>query len=270
MLQSIRIKGEAVLRKFVDIGIIIGLVVLTLLTLALFSFLAVDLSVTAGGSIPRIPDWICRNALLLLGRDSAPQGGAYFREVSSVLSILLAVITVWFAVLPWLQFLKYRRNVREASVVDVTEVETVGKDDLETMRRYYENAEHITIFSGDFDFIVKHDGLRTALERLASSNKTPQEIENAMKNCGNVLDALRPCFRFHDRKFKFSFIQHRQGQSSFLSLVPGAKAGSNANLGVYGGKSVHASALVHIVQNICNIDACKQLASWDKKKSNAS
>ena len=98
-------------------------------------------------------------------------GEPFVAGVSTALSGLLTAVTVWFAVVPVFAYGQYKRAVKEAAVVDVKDVRKVGKDDLRTMRRYYKNAEHITIFSGDFDFVLKDERLRTLLIDLAKSEK---------------------------------------------------------------------------------------------------
>lgn len=253
------------------------------LSVILVAFVAVDLHFTAGSKPPELADFVTRSCLRLLGLcPDKLSGELYAAGVSMVLSRMVATVTIWFAVVPVLAYRRHKRAIREAVVVDVTKVRTVGRDDLRTMHRYYKNAAHITIFSGDFDFVLKHDELRKLLIELAVSrklllvsyrrrkeiedswNRQAQELNLSTDVANTTLNALRASFRFHERRFKFSLIDYGQGQASFLSLVPGRSPDDcRANLGVHGGKNPHAAALVHIVRNLCDIENCESLEGWN-------
>ncbi len=70
---------------------------------------------------------------------------------------MIAVCAFAFAVLPLIQGLVYRirlkREVREAHGLQVFEVRNEGVDDLGKMLEFYEGAEHIIVFCGDYDWL---------------------------------------------------------------------------------------------------------------------
>ncbi|MFZ2149401.1 MAG: hypothetical protein WAV28_19490 [Sedimentisphaerales bacterium] len=77
-----------------------------------------------------------------------------FEPLISDMVVSLAFVV---AVVPLIQAYVYRRRLRRelqgAHGLEVFKVKKEGVDDLEKMLEYYEGAEHITVFCGDFDWL---------------------------------------------------------------------------------------------------------------------
>lgn len=222
--------------------------ILTLLTLC---FVAADTAYKAGTTPWPWLSYVIESVLSLFMQD--PQSAVKEAIVAGALAVFVSLITVWVLVV---QPLRHRSALRKASIVDSHPVGEVGNDDLTTMYRYYSNAEHITVFSGDFDWILKHEKLKQLILKLAKENKielisykTEEDIK-AQWNDGAALAHLKRCFKFHEARFKFTLINHGSGRQSFLSLVPATSQLSAENIGVDGTKNHQANALLHVVSEL--------------------
>jgi hypothetical protein len=96
-------------------------------------------------------DWIAGK----LGTDVAKleKEGKFAPVVSDIL-VLLAFVVV---IVPLLQAWRYRwrlkTELQSAHGLEVFKVRNEGVDDLGKMLEFYEGAEHITVFCGDFDWL---------------------------------------------------------------------------------------------------------------------
>jgi len=104
---------------------------------------------------PTIFEWWPNLILGLFGTDAAKlkTDGLY----AVIVTDMIAVCAFVFAVLPGIQAyvykIKLKREVREAHGLQVFEVRNEGVDDLGKMLEFYERAEHIIVFCGDFDWL---------------------------------------------------------------------------------------------------------------------
>lgn len=254
-----------------------------LLIVFLLAFLIADVRLSVGEAEPSVIDWLTDlpMRMMFLAPDDM-ECKAYSDTLRTILSTLLAGITLWFAaILPWLVIGRLRNDIQDQQIVVRSPVKTVGTDDIETMSRYYLKAEDIKVFSGDFDWLVATSDLRTLVLGLAQQNKIilvsykkPSQVESAWKqaakskgtsevDAGSILNELRQCFRFHDRPFKFTLIQYSQNLGAFLSLVPGGPTGHDMNIGVVSSKNPEANALYYMVKKLSEA-ACEDLKTWDE------
>lgn len=257
-----------------------------ILIVFLVAFLVADLRLGAGKSVPQPIGWITNLPvqMMFLSPDGS-KGAAYRETIRTLLAVLLAVITLWFAaILPWLVISKLKRDIRDQQIVDIHKVGEIGSEDIDTMYRYYKPGNDITVFSGDFDWLVKQSPLRELIRDLANkkkirlvSYKKPSEIVNAWAQATGsagisnleskrILSELKSCFRFHQRPFKFTLIKYSEHSGSFLSLVPGGPSGNNVNIGVESSKNPEAGALYYMVKKLCEA-ACEELKTWEEAEA---
>jgi hypothetical protein len=261
-------------------------------TIVLFAFVGAELAMSSEIATPAWAARILDTTLPVVGFDPgalAEDPATYRNVVSLFLSSGLRAVTVWFTLVPFVAYLQYCRAIKRAGVVDVHRVRKVGKTDLKTMLQYYRFGDDITVFSGDFDWILKNKKLRKLMVDKAKagkihliSYKLEDDIEQAWNETAQrfrvndddlkeARDALHPCFRFHQRKFKFSFIDLGSGHTAFLSLVPKASfAGHDCNIGVQSGKSHLASSLLHVVRNLFSREDYEKLRKWQSKERRGS
>lgn len=263
---------------------LIALIALSISLVAfLVAYLVTDIHLGMSQSEPTSARWLVDLSMRMVGLDPNQVRAENFgATVGTFLSVLLAILTIWFAVIvPGLAIWKLRRDIRDQRIVNEHKVKKKGVDDLKTMYRYYENGDSITVFSGDFDWLVKNSNLQELTIKLVKvrkiilvSYKTPKEIEQAWREEAlanevpteqqeNLLDQLRPCFRFHKKKFKFTLINYAQKQGALLALVPPGASGCGINIGVQSSKNSAAFTLFNIVHDLC-IDSCQNLITWDK------
>lgn len=89
-----------------------------------------------------------------------------------------------------------------------------------------------------------------------------------MKEAKALLKRLRPQFRFHERKVKFTLIDIGPGQQSFLSLVrdcPGVAPNGDANISIHSTTGPRAIALLTILKNLADVEDPRELPNWDAK-----
>lgn len=265
----------------------VAFILLIILTAVLLSFLAADLAARGGVEPPFWSRWFTYPVLQLFQIDPEElTDDAYARVIATALSGFLALIALWYSVVPVLAYFKHRAALEKASVVEIHPVRPGSKDDLQTMYNYYRKATYITVFSGDFDWILKHTELRNLIVRLAGqqkillvSYKQQGEIEQGWKDTAEELDMaesyektlakLHSRFRFPEekRKFKFTLIEIGSDQHSFLSLVPAFPGKErDTNIGVHSGKSAHALAIVKVVREFCDPTALDKLRGWNHEE----
>lgn len=284
LLANIFVLGSILIAIFWWRARLIALIALSLSLVAfLIAYLVTDIQLGMSQSEPAAARWLIDLSMRMVGLDPEQVREEDFgATVGTFLSVLLASITVWFAVIvPGFAIWKLRRDIRDQRIVDEYKVKKEGVDDLATMYRYYENGDRITVFSGDFDWLVKQSNLQELTIKLAEqdkirlvSYKKPSQIEQAWTLTADgsgvptdqqedLLDRLRPCFRFHRKKFKFTLINYSQRQGAFLALVPRGASGSGVNIAVQSDKSSAASTLFNIVSELCAV-ACQDLMTWDQ------
>lgn len=155
-----------------------------LLSIIACSLAAVHLALTAGGEPNALVDSISRRALNAIGVYSHSRD-EYARQVNSALSTLLVVVTLILAVQPVLiSFLNHRKLRLDQPVREFRVFET-GIDDIKVMETYYRDADEITIFSGDFDWLTTNAHLREMLlkknDRLKLvSYRSREEVRQAL------------------------------------------------------------------------------------------
>ncbi|MCH8151108.1 MAG: hypothetical protein IH830_01890 [Planctomycetes bacterium] len=267
----------------------VGVILLIILTAVLLSFLAADLAARGGVEPPRWSRLLTYPVLRLFQIDPEKlTDDVYARVIAIALSGFLALIAIWYSFMPVLAYFKHRSALEKASVVEIHPVRPGSKDDLQTMYNYYHKGTFITVFSGDFDWILKHTELRNLIVRLAGqqkillvSYKQQGEIEQGWKDTAQELDMAEPYqktlaqlhsrFRFPEekRKFKFTLIEIGSDQHSFLSLVPafpGTGKERDTNIGVHSGKSAHALAIVKVVREFCDPTVLDKLPGWNHEQ----
>ena len=192
-------------------------------------------------------DWIAGK----LGTDVAKleKEGKFAPVVSDIL-VLLAFVVV---IVPLLQAWQYRRRLRRelqgAHGLEVFKVKKERVDDLGKMLEYYEGAEHITVFCGDFDWlqpssidinpkfsrcskrlkkkIKKMTGeMRDFVKGYASqgeitlvSSKSDERVKDALSDGGDdsLFEALQKRFVFsQDVGIKCSLIKRSDVEYTFL------------------------------------------------------
>ena len=259
-----------------------SIVIAGILATFLVALLVANIRVSGGKPEPELIHLLTDLSLRMVGLDpKAIDETDRVIHLHTLLSALVAIITLWFAVIvPGLVIIKLRKDIQDQRIVDEYEVKNVGGDDLETMYKYYRYGDDITVFSGDFDWLAKPSKLRELIMELVQADKirlisykSQHKITEAWRQsaAGNgssatqrarILDQLKPCFRFNDREFKFTLIKYAHNEASFLSLVREAATGRKVNIGVHSDKNSRARAIVNIVRTLCDA-TCKDLPGWD-------
>lgn len=133
-----------------------------------------------------------------------------------LLSLLLLIGSFWLSV----------RTLRRNPYRQIFRSRLIGKnesDALEYMAKYYQKANRIIAFSGDYSFIFENTLLRETVHQLAKSGnivlfsyKSEEQVNNAFSGHQELFADLLPFFRFNSEiKQKSSFIE-RNGPKIFL------------------------------------------------------
>jgi hypothetical protein len=144
----------------------------------------------------------------------------YATVVSYLASVVPVIASIVFTVLPITAIYLQKRAQREKQSLRLVEVRKHGADDLDVMWKYYQQAEEIMVFSGDFSWLAPEDSpmtkrLLTMGDRVTYvSSKTEADV--AAKIGASLFAKLRPRFRFtNEVALKCSFVRV-SGGSYFL------------------------------------------------------
>ncbi|MBW8038384.1 MAG: hypothetical protein FVQ85_00095 [Planctomycetes bacterium] len=92
-----------------------------------------------------------------------------------IVADMIAVCAFSFAVLPLIQGLAYKvrlkRQVRDEFGFEFIPVKRPGDDDLLQMLKRYRGADHLTIFSGGFDWLGNKEKMKKEIVKLARDGK---------------------------------------------------------------------------------------------------
>jgi hypothetical protein len=177
-------------------------VVIVLLAIAssivLFSLVAVHVSDLLDVQTPATWRSIADSVLFVL-RVNPSDEAEYHRTISISLNATLIIVSVLSAVVPFYNMFLYRRRLRRKQSLKIYPVYTDGVDDIQVMHRYYQRAEQILVFSGDFSWLRSDELIREELLRDVSrvsfvSYKGEDAVRDALGN--DLLDQVRDRFRF--------------------------------------------------------------------------
>ena len=133
-------------------------------------------------------------------------------KYSAIVSDIIFVLAFLVAISPLVQVvyfkIQYKRKYRREQGIESFEVKEKGKDDLETMLRYYKGAEHLTIFCGAFAWLRKNAEMRSLIVDFANdgklklvSYKSKTQVREAFSNVGEeeLFEQLyqKQCFKFN-------------------------------------------------------------------------
>ncbi len=130
-----------------------------------------------------------------------------------IVADMIAVCAFSFAVLPSIQGLAYKvrlkRQVRDEYGFEFIPVKRPGDDDLLQMLKRYRGADHLTIFSGGFDWLGNKKEMKKEIVKLARDGKlrlvsfrTENQVRDRFKEEGyeelfdELLGNLKEDFRF--------------------------------------------------------------------------
>ena len=215
-------------------------------------------------SIVRYADWTAEKFLQADVKKLEEEG-----KYAPVVSDLVVALAFVVAVVPLIQAYVYRRRLRRelqgAHGLEVFKVKKEGVDDLEKMLEYYEGAEHITVFCGDFDWLQpssvgrnpkfskfsnsRKKKIRAMMRRMKDfvtgyaseekitlvSSKSEELVEHALRNGddGSLFEILKKRFVFGEEiGIKCSLIEKVNENYTFLfrSYSGGKKHLFNAHI----------------------------------------
>lgn len=131
------------------------------LCLMLFAivFLCADIAAGAKGLRPPWTTWLTVPMLDLLQADGATlRAHEYKSAVSTVLGTILAIVTIWFAVvLPYRSVSALKEELHQSEIVQIKPIHEEGVDDLRTLTELLEHAHKAVMFAGSYEWIVKPD-----------------------------------------------------------------------------------------------------------------
>lgn len=234
-LDSVMYQTAATFRKFRRIlagmtdslsnfAIAISLIGLFVFTFYFVSVTATYVAVTSGGEPNPLFKTITDYPFQLINLNAADLDG---RKYSSVIGILLntsiMLITTWYAIIPLFTYLKYRSNLKRASSFQLHEVLNDGVDDINVMNKYFNGAETITIYSGDFSFLKLNAKMREICIHLANNHrlklvtyKSEGEINNSLGIETLGIFKSNDAIAFDSKKrIKCSYVRYRSS-SVFL------------------------------------------------------
>ena len=143
-------------------------------------------------------------------------------QYTSLLAVLqnttLTVVAISLAVLPVLGYYQItkRRNFR------VHPITQKGVDDIKIMSKYYNGAEKLTIFSGDFSWIKEDEKMQSFLKKLAGQEGKLRLLSyKGIKSVGYALgpdlyDSFKSVLEDTGAKVKCSLVEYQGGSSVFL------------------------------------------------------
>ncbi len=89
--------------------------------------------------------------LSMIGLDTSTfTNEEYIEVIYGILSILIVLVTIWFAIVTIMNNVKYRREAKRNALIKKQRVYNIGVDDLEIMLEHYKNDEDVMVFYGDF------------------------------------------------------------------------------------------------------------------------
>jgi len=146
----------------------------------------------------------------------------YFSILSTFLYVSIFLVTLLFIFLPWVVGFKNRWQARRKQTPKVLPVHVDGVDDIAIMYKYFHFAEEVTVYSGDFSWIMESQEMQCLIVALAKRNKlrfisykTEDEVKRAL-NDASVFDSLRPSFVFGSgKRIKCSIVSYT-GEKVFL------------------------------------------------------
>jgi len=101
-------------------------------------------------------------------------------KFAPVVSDMLVALAFVVAIVPLLQAWRYRwrlkTELRSAHGLEIFKVKKERIDDLAKMLEYYEGAEHITVFCGDFDWLQP-----SSIDRNPKFSKCSKRLKKKMK-----------------------------------------------------------------------------------------
>jgi GTPase SAR1 family protein len=171
------------------------------------------------------PQWIEQVIFFFIPWFVSPQSQdapTYAASLNFILTALFAVLSFLFAVWPVLGIVKYRRDLKNRSPIRSFRVIRTGVDDINIMSKYYQNADEVVVYAGDFSWIKSNESLKNIITELANQNKirlisykTRSVVENSI-NDPQLFSTLSKQFVFESKKnIKCSYIK-RQNTNFFL------------------------------------------------------
>lgn len=221
--------GSRVVDKCASLSIIFATCTMFLAAGVLYALTATQVATSVGGRVH--PFWRSISNFVLKLMGTAPdrlEGSKYSEALSVVIGAVGVVVTVYFALTAFISILKSRRDLEKRSLIRSRRVFTDGVEDVDEMLRFYERAEWVVVFAGDFSWLNPASALLSSVQRLASagkitlvSYKSEETVRQSIES--TVYAELAHCFRFEpDRKLKCSLV--RVGHRNVLLYLVDAVA----------------------------------------------
>ena len=198
----------------------IMLILITIVTISLSAtYVALVSNLTPSPFHKNIADLVLR---FLLPLDLSTTTEVYISSLSFILNSLFVIITLFFSIVPLLSIYKYRHDINKKQNIRTHIIHQVGVDDLNLLKKYYQGAEDVIVYSGDFSWLAADTMMINIIKRLASESKlhlvSYKEMDKVRKGVNNeeLFTTILNCLTFDSKKkFKCSFIR-RRGTSVFL------------------------------------------------------
>lgn len=226
MRRRLRRIGELARINLERFAVILSSVFLVGLTTWLVSLTVVQISLSMGVLPPSLATTVCNFFLSILMNLEDPaslEKLSYASIVSTWMTAIVVLVTIWFAIVPIIGYFRLRKKFS----IQKERVYEDGTDDLRLMLRFYEAAERITVFSGDFSWICDESEqsrkLKNKVERLAKEDKirlVSYKSKDAVEaSLGPSWDELQHSFTFINgitKPLKCSLIEYGGVNSTFL------------------------------------------------------
>jgi len=202
----------------------IGLVGLFLLSFYFVCVTATYVAITSGQQPAQFFKKVTDYAFLLFRVETNELDAAkYSSIVTIVLNTSIMLITTWFAIVPLFTYWRFRSNLRKSSSFQVYPIFNDGVDDIAVMNKYFDGADTLTIYSGDFSFLPMNEQMKALCLTLANkgrlklvSYKPEHEISKSLEESFfNYLKSKNAIVSGSDKRIKCSYISYRSS-SIFL------------------------------------------------------
>jgi len=235
---------------------ILSIIAMFIVTFALISFTLTQF--TLSNEIPPLLKQSSDFFLSLVGFDLAKlDEKKYIGLLSALIGSFTVLVTLWFAITTLVSYLKNIKELKDKSLIQKKLIVTDGEDDLRIMNEYYQGADSVIVFAGDFSWIQKNDNLKKEIEKLSKDDKirfVSYKTENVVKaKIGEQMyEQFKSQFRFVDghREIKCSFVKSSQS-SVFLYKVDKRKSGGENNVCIIPNKE-NAQYLLETLEKLCD------------------
>ncbi len=242
-----------IVRAATTLGILLAILAMFYSAFVLVSLTSTQVSVSFGWS-PVFKSHT-DGVLNLLGFKAADMSNQqYVSVLSALVGSMAVVVTLWFAIATLLKYIEQRRELANKAVIKKEIVHLDGKDDLAIMLRYFKDADAVTVFSGDFSWLLVDEKLRFQVNRLVRERKisfVSYKDELIVRNSvGQLYDQFAPYFRYEPScRLKCSLVTINQTRV-FLYKVDTTAEGGDKSVCIVSSKD-EARYLLETLNTLC-------------------